>query len=123
MEIISGFSIDAPERTPAMVESYEKASKEFLDAGLKNLASVSKNVQVLAVEATDYSRKAFEDGAAAFERLSGAGSLEKAVEIQADYARQAYEGFVAQATRASELYAEIARDACKPFETVVARTR
>ncbi len=109
-----------------MVQSFEdagKAGKEFVDAGLKNFASLSKNVQALAVEATDYSRKAFEDGASALEKLTGARSLEKAVEIQTEYARQAYEGFVAQATRVSELYAEIAKDAYKPFETAIAKAK
>ena len=109
-----------------MVQSFEdagKAGKEFLDNGLKNFASLSKNVQALAVEATEYSRKAFEDGSAALEKLTGARSLEKAVEIQTDYARKAYEGFVAQATRVSELYAEIAKDAYKPFENVVVKTK
>ncbi|HRP78682.1 MAG TPA: phasin family protein [Aquamicrobium sp.] len=109
-----------------MVQSLEdagKAGKEFLDAGLKNFASLSKNVQALAVEATEYSRKSFEEGTAALEKLTGARSLEKAVEIQTDYARKAYEGFVAQATRVSELYAEIAKDAYKPFENVVAKAK
>ena len=109
-----------------MVQSFEdagKVGKEFLDAGLKNFASVSKNVQALAVEATDYSRKSFEDGVAAFEKLVSVKSLEKAVEIQTDYARQAYEGFVAQASRVTELYAEIAKDAYQPFESVVAKAK
>jgi hypothetical protein len=108
-----------------MVQSFEdagKAGKEFFDAGLKNFAALSKNVQALAVEATDYSRKSFEEGTAALEKLTGARSLEKVVEIQTDYARKAYEGFVAQATRVSELYAEIAKDAYKPFENVVVTT-
>ena len=109
-----------------MVQSFDdagKIGKEFLDAGLKNFASVSKNVQALTVEATDYSRKTIEDGAAVLEKLVSARSLEKAVEIQTDYARQAYEGLVAQAARVSELYAEIAKDAYAPFEAVVARAK
>jgi hypothetical protein len=109
-----------------MVQSFEdagKAGKEFFDAGLKNFAALSKNDQAHAVEATDYSRKSFEEGTAALEKLTGARSLEKVVEIQTDYARKAYEGFVAQATRVSELYAEIAKDAYKPFENVVVKTK
>ena len=109
-----------------MVQSFDyagTAGKEFFDAGLKNFASVSQSVQALAVAATDYSRKAFEDGAAALEKLVSAKSLEKAVEIQTEYARQAYEGFVAQSSRVSELYAEIAKDAYKPFESVVAKAK
>lgn len=109
-----------------MVQSFDdagKAGKEFVDAGLKNFASLSKSAQALAAEATEYSRKAFEDGAATLEKLAGAKSLEKAIEIQTDYARQAYESFVAQATRVSELYAEIAKEAYKPFETAVAKAK
>ena len=50
-------------------------------------------------------------------------SLEKAIEIQTDYAKQAYEGFVAEATKMSELYADIAKEAYKPFETIVAKPK
>lgn len=109
-----------------MVQSFEdagKISKEFVDAGLKNFANVSKNVQALAFEANDYSRKAFEDGAAALEKLATARSLDKVFEVQSDYARQAYEGFVAQTSRLTELYADIAKDACAPFEAVAAKAK
>lgn len=107
-----------------MIQSFEQAGKygkEFLDTSLKSFASVTKNVQTISAEATDYSRKAFEAGSAAAEKLTSARSLDKAFEIQTDYAKQAYEGFVAQATRMGELYAEMARDAYKPFESVVAK--
>lgn len=109
-----------------MMQSFEdagKAGKEFMDTGLKSFASLSKNAQSIAVEATEYSKKAFETGSAALEKLASAKSLDKAVEIQTDYAKQAYEGFVTQATRMGELYAEMAKDAYKPFESVVAKTR
>ena len=49
-------------------------------------------------------KKSFEDGSAALEKLFGAKSLEKAIEIQSDYAKSAYEGFVAEATKMGELY-------------------
>lgn len=108
------------------MQSFEdagKAGKEFMDTGLKSFASLSKNAQAIAVEATEYSKKALETGSAAFEKLTSAKSLDKAFEIQTDYAKQAYEGFVAQATRMSELYAEMAKEAYKPFESVVAKAR
>ena len=56
----------------------------------------------------------------AWEKLLGAKSLEKAIEIQTAYAKTAYEGFVAQATRMGELYADLAKEAYKPFEGLVA---
>ena len=109
-----------------MIQSFEDASKagqEFMDTGLKSFAALSKNAQAITVEATEYSKKAFENGTAAFEKLTSAKSLDKAVEIQTDYAKQAYEGFVAQATKMGELYAEMAKDAYKPFESVVAKAK
>lgn len=113
-----------PRKAPGMMKSFEdvsNAGSEFMDSSLKNLASLSKGYQVIAAEAADYSRKAFEAGTATAEKLVSAKSIENAVEIQADYAKQAYEGFVAQATKMSELYAEMAKEAYKPFESVVAK--
>jgi hypothetical protein len=109
-----------------MHQSFEdagKIGKEFVDSGLKSFASVTKNVQAISAEASDYSKKAFEVGSAAVEKLSTAKSLDKVFEIQTDYAKQAYEGFVAQATRMGELYAELAKDVYKPFESVVTKSR
>jgi len=100
-----------------------KLGKEYMDTGLKSFASVSKNVQAITVEATEYSKKAFETGSAAFEKLVAAKSLDKAVEVQADYAKQAYEGLVAQATKMGELYADMAKEAYKPFESLVAKAK
>jgi hypothetical protein len=36
--------------------------------------------------------------------------------VQTQYARTTYEGFVAQATKLGELYADIAKETYKPFE-------
>jgi len=55
------------------------------------------------------------------EKLFGAKTFEKAIEIQTDYAKSAYEGFVAQATKIGELYADLAKETYKPFEAYVAK--
>lgn len=104
-------------------EDFSKNGKEFVDNGLKSFASLSKGAQAIATEATDYTKKSFEAGAATFEKLLGVKSFEKAVEIQTDYAKQAYEGFVAEATKLGDLYAELAKEAYKPFESLVAKAK
>ena len=48
---------------------------------------------------TDYSKKSFAAGTAMYEKLLGARSVETAIQIQTEFAKQAYEGFVAQATQ------------------------
>lgn len=109
-----------------MLQSFENASKfnkEFIDTGLKSFASVSKSAQAIAVEASEYTKKSFEAGVATLEKVLSAGSFEKAVEVQADYAKRSYEGFVAEATKLGELYADLAKEAYLPFESAVAKSK
>jgi len=97
-------------------EDMQKVGKDSADAALKSLGAVTKSAQAIAVELADYSKRAFEDGAAATEKLFHAKSLEKAVEVQSDYVKAAYEGFVAQTTKFGALYSDFAQEAYKPFE-------
>ncbi len=109
-----------------MMQGFEdtgKFGKEFMDNQLKSFAVASKNMQAISAEAADYAKKAFETGTATFEKLLAAKSFDKALEIQADYAKQAYEGFVAQSTKMGDLYAEMAKQAYKPFESIVATAK
>jgi hypothetical protein len=100
-------------------DDMQKYSKDHVDQTMKAWGSVSKGVQAIAAETADYSKKSFEEGSAALEKLLGAKSFEKAIEIQTAYAKTAYEGFVAQATKMGELYADLAKETYKPFENFV----
>ena len=102
-------------------EQIQKLGKDHADAALKTLGAVTKGAQAIAVESADFAKKSYEQGTAAIEKLVSARTLDKAVEIQADYLRSAYEGVVAQSTKIGELYANLARDVFKPFETVAAK--
>jgi hypothetical protein len=103
-------------------DDIQKYGKDNMDATVKAWGQVSKNVQAIAAETADYSKKSFEEGSAALEKLLGAKSLDKAIEIQTSYAKTAYEGFVAQATKMGELYAGLAKETYKPFESFVSKT-
>ena len=103
------------------LEDVQKFGKESVDASMKAFGAVSKSAQAIAVETVDYSKKAFEEGTATLEKLFGAKSVEKAVEIQQDYLKGAYEGFVTQATKIGELYANVAKEAYKPYESYLAK--
>lgn len=103
-------------------DDVQKLSKDNLDTAMKSFGTVSKSMQAIAVEVADLSKKSFEESTATFEKLLGAKSLDKAIEIQTAYAKSAYEGFVAGATRIGELYADLAKETYKPFEAAVAKT-
>ena len=97
-------------------ETIQKASKEQVDAALKSFGVVSKGIQAVAVESTDYAKTSFENGTAVFEKLAGAKTLDKAIEIQSEFVKSSFEAAVAQAAKFGELYTTLAKDAAKPFE-------
>ena len=101
-------------------DDFQKFSKDQLEAFTAASATLTKGLQDIAAESTDYSKKAFAASSAMWEKLLGARSVESAVQIQTEFAKQAYEGFVAQATRVSELYTRVASDALKPVTTAYA---
>ena len=99
------------------MDELQQLGKDNMDATMKSLGSFSKSWQAIAAEMADYSKKVFEQGTATAEKLIGARSFEKAVEVQSEYAKSSYEGFVAEATKLGELYADLARDIYKPYES------
>ena len=107
----------------AKIEDFQKFSKENVDVAMKSFGSTQKSVQAIATEAADYSKKAFEQTSAVAEKLAGAKTLDKAVEIQTEYLKSAYEGFVAYASKVGELYTNLAKDTVKPYETIFAKAQ
>ncbi len=104
-------------------ENIQKISKDNMDETVKSMGAVSKSVQAIATETAEYSKKSFEEGYATLEKLLGVKTLDKAIEIQTDYAKSAYEGFVAQATKLGELYAGLAKEMYKPYEGAIAKVQ
>ena len=90
--------------------------KENIDVALKSADAVNKGIQAIAVEAVDYSRRSFDASGEAVEKLLGARSLDKVVEVQTEIVRSAYEGYVGQATRFGEIFVDMAKGAYKPYE-------
>jgi phasin family protein len=101
-------------------EPIQKFGTDSVEASLKSFEAASRGVQAISAEAADYAKKSFEHSTATLERLLGAKTLDKAIEIHTDFLKTAYEGFVAQSTKVGELYASLAKDAFKPYEGLVA---
>jgi len=104
-------------------EDFQKFSKQHIETVTAVTSTVTKGLQELAVESTDYSKKAFADSSAAVEKLMGAKSVETAIQIQTEFAKSAYEGFVAQASKINQLCVKLATEAFKPVESAVATTQ
>jgi phasin family protein len=102
-------------------DEMQKLSKDSMDMAMNSFGAWSKSAQAIATEMADYTKKSVEGSAAAWEKLLGAKTLEKAMEVQSEYVKSSYEDFVAEATKLSELYAGLAKEAYKPFEGAFAK--
>lgn len=101
-------------------EEFQSFGKDGFEAYVASSKALTNGFQAIAQEAADYSRKSFEKGSAAFEKLSASKSLDKALEAQQAFAKESYESLVAQMTKMNELYIAAAKDAFKPFEASLA---
>jgi hypothetical protein len=102
-------------------EDFQKVGKDNYEAVVRSYSEVNKGLQAVGARVTDYSKRALEDATRAFQQLLGAKSFEQAIEIQSQYAKKAYDTWIAEASKLGEMYAAVARDAYKPVEKAVTK--
>jgi len=102
-------------------EEMQKYGKDNMESAMSSFSALTKSAQAIATEVADYSKKSVEGSAAAWQKLMGVKSLEKAMEVQGEFLKSSYEDFVAEATKLGELYVDLAKEAYKPFEGVIAK--
>jgi len=102
-------------------EDAQKMSKTNIEATTKAFGALTKASQEIATEMADYSKRSFDNSTKAMEKLFGVKSLDKAIEVQSEFAKLAFEDFSAQMTKFGQLYSDLAKGAFKPFEAQVAK--
>ena len=71
----------------------------------------------------DYARKSWLAGRSLVERFMTTRSLDEAIEIQGDFAKQAYANFVVHSQKVGELYGEFTRQFFHPLENLATEWR
>jgi hypothetical protein len=105
----------------ATFESVQQLGKEQFEAVSAAAAAFTKGWQTIAAETTDYSKKSFEKSRLLAEKLIGVKKIDEAIQLQSDFAKGAYEDFVAEATKLGELYSSLAKEAFKPVEVAATK--
>lgn len=103
----------------AMMTIYEDASRtgsNAVDSTLRSFTVVTKGLQQIATETSEFGKRSYEHQMTMFEKLLQAKSMDKTLELQNDFAKSIYQSWVSQATKLGEIYADMAREAYKPFE-------
>ena len=91
--------------SPSIVTSTDA----FSVRGATPAKTPSIDFQTIAMAYGDYTKKSYEQTKTYVEKLAGVRSLDKAIEIQTEFAKQAYETFVHESQKIRELYSGLAK--------------
>ena len=95
--------------------------KEQIDASDASTNAFPGGFQAIATAYGDYTKKSFEDTKSFVEKLSGVKSFDKVVEIQTEFAKSAFETFMAESQKIGALYRDLATQSYKPFGGLLAK--
>jgi hypothetical protein len=98
------------------VEDIQQYGKEQIETVVASATTLQNGLQAIASAYGDYTKKSFEDTKSFVEKLSGVSSLDKAIEVQTEYAKSAYETFVAESQKIAGLYGDLAKQTFKPLD-------
>jgi phasin family protein len=105
------------------IEDVQTFGKEQMETVTATATTLTKGMQEIAAQTSDYSKKSFEATQGLVEKMIGVKSIDKAFELQTEFSKQAYEGFVAQSTKVADLYTSLVKEAFKPVEAAFAKVQ
>ena len=103
------------------IEDMQTYGKDQYEQAASCASGFQSGFSAIAAAYGDYAKKSYEDTKSFVEKLSGVKSLDKAIEAQSDFAKSAYESFVADSQKIAGLYGDLAKQAFKPLEGMVAK--
>ena len=80
-----------------------------------NVETIQQNLKAIAIAHTDFAKTSFEQGKTYVEQLAQVKSIDKAVELHSQYAKTAYETFMAEANKIGDLYKEFTKEVFAPL--------
>ena len=106
---------------PQNTSEQPQNTREQIDAVDASTNAFPGGFHAIATAYSDYTRKSFEDTKSFVEKLSGVKSVDKAIEIQTEFAKSAFETFMAESQKIGALYRDLATESCKPFGGFLAK--
>ena len=80
-----------------------------------NVEPIQQNLKAIATAHADFAKTSFEQGKTYVAQLAQVKSPDQAVELNTQYAKTAYETFVAEANKISDLYKELTKEVFAPL--------
>lgn len=105
----------AMERSARLAEEMTDLSRGNMEAMIAASKAAARGVETLAHESADYGRRSFEEASNALKSFAEARSATDFFKLQSDYARQAFEGYVAETAKMSEQVLKLAGEVTEPL--------
>lgn len=90
-------------------------SKKNLEALVASTTAATKGAETLGAQAMAFSKSAFERQVEAAKALTGARSVQEAIELQTAFAKSALETYMAELNRATETVSATMKDSLRPI--------
>ena len=110
----------------AMKNGFEKVAKNYdhlvgygketVEAYTKAANVAAKGAETLHNEIFAYSKQSFEDAIAQSKALMASKSVHEALELQNDFAKTQFDGYVSKMTKLGEIVAATAKDSFAPIQ-------
>jgi phasin family protein len=97
-------------------DAYVGYGKETAEAVMKSATTAGKSIESINSELYSYSKQSIEDSVAASKALMGSKSVHEAFEFQTDFAKSAFEAYVAEMSKISELATSATKEAFAPLK-------
>jgi phasin family protein len=90
--------------------------KDTVEAYMKSATVAGKSIESINSEIYSYSKDAMEDSIVASKAILGSKSIHEAFELQTGYAKSAFEAYVGELTKVSDLFTSATKDTFAPLQ-------
>jgi len=108
------------ERMEAAVRGYQDAAtfgKDTVQAIVAAGNAAAKQMEAISAELLAYNKSALEDGIAAAKALMTAKTLKEVLDLQTEFAKSAFDSYLAQTAKLGEMTVKLAQQSIDPINT------
>lgn len=98
---------------------FNELGQETLDAVIKSADIATRGIEAINQESLAFSKQSLEDGVAVTQAAMGVRSAQEWFEIQSDFTRAAFDNYLEQVNKLTDLVSATVRDASEPLNSRV----
>lgn len=108
------------EKSKVGLEQLAEFGKGNVEAMIESSRIAGKGLETMAQQSAAYTKASFDKGAAAMKSMVAVTSPAELMQLQGEYARTAFDDFVAEASRSTEAAIKLAGEVARPIQNRMA---